>query len=150
MNLNKRPIISEQWINSVQPTLDGFLNCEIELLDMKTEEDWNAGYDWKANTGTAVPDVLWSGAAQIQVYRFTLTVDAPVGSVDQTRTVRFTMPMADIAGIHIRKGQRIRVTSCDNDPEVMTYQYNVVSGLNSGAGFRRTIECEVDMARVVE
>lgn len=149
MNLNKRPAIDPRWIDAAQPTLDGFINCTIELLDMNHVED-GQDYDWRTNQGANVePEVLFTGEAQIQVYRFTLTMDAPVGSVDQTRNARFTVNHPDIAGVDVRKGQRVVVTSCPNDPALERFQYVVNSGFNSGSSFRRTIETEVDMARVM-
>lgn len=149
MNLNKRPVIDPRWIQSVQPTLDGFLNCEIELLDVKLDHR-GTGYDWKTNqNASAPPTVLFAGPAQFQVYRFTLTMDAPVGSVEQVRSGRFTINMEDIGPeLAVRKGQMIRMTSCPNDPSLTHYEYVVNSGLNSGLGFRRTIETEINMSRV--
>jgi hypothetical protein len=150
VNLNKRPIVSDKWIESVQPTLDGFVNCEIEILDVHQDQD-GRDYDWRTNTGgSAEPTVLYSGEAQFQVYRFTLTMDAPVGSVDQVRSGRFTLKQtADVAELNIRKGQMIRVTHAPMNPSLTKFQYNINSGLNSGVPFRRTIEVEIDMARVV-
>lgn len=75
-------------------------------------------------------------------------MDAPAGSVDQVRNVRFTLNKTISEGIDIRKGQIVRVTSCPLDSSLERYQYIVNSGLNSGWSFRRTIETEVDMARV--
>lgn len=149
MNLNNRPAIDARWIASVQPTLSGFLNCQIELYDMNLDEA-GADYNWATNEGFgATRTLLYSGEAQLQVYRFTLTMDAPAGSVDQVRNVRFTVNKEEISGVDVRKGQMIFVTSCENDPALTRFQYVVNSGLNSGASFRRTIECEVDMARVI-
>lgn len=149
MNLNKRPAISEQWIAAAQPTLDGFLNCTIELVDLHLGEV-PATYDWRTNTGSnSTTEVLFSGDAQMQVYRFTLTMDAPAGSVDQVRNARFTVSAEEIGDIDVRKNMIIRVTSCPNNTTLERYQYVVNSGLNSGWALRRTIETEVDMARVV-
>lgn len=150
MNLNNRATADPRWIQHVQNPLDGFLNCEIQLLDMNLREDDGRNFDWKTNTGSsATPDILYAGVAQLQVYRFTLTMDAPVGSVDQVRNVRFTLPRKVGLDLDIRKGMQIAVTSCENDPSLTRYQYVVNSGLNSGWGFRRTIETEVDMARII-
>jgi hypothetical protein len=149
LNLNSRPAIDPRWIESVQSPLDGFVSCEIELLDMNLAEQ-DTDYDWRTNTSTgSAPEVLFSGSAQVQVYRFTLTMDAPVGSVDQVRNARFTVNPNDFGDIDVRKGQQVRVTACEVNPSLMTYQFVVNSGLNSGLNFRRTIETEVDMARVV-
>lgn len=150
MNLNRRPAIDPRWVESAQQPLDGFLNCTIELLDMNMGDQSAVEYDWKTNQGGSVePVVLFSGDAQVQVYRFTLTMDAPVGSVDQVRNARFTVKQAEIDGLDIRKGMQVRVTSCPGNNTLERYQYVVNSGLNSGTPFRRTIETEIDMARVI-
>lgn len=147
-NLAGRRILGPEWSNAAQGPLDGMQNCTIELLDMRTEIQGE--YSWVTNTGgTAAPVVVYSGEAQMQVYRFTLTMDAPVGSVDQVRNARFTVSRDLIGDIDIRKGMQIRVTACDDNPTLTTYQYVVNSGFTSGSALRRTIETEVDMARVV-
>jgi len=147
-NLSGRKVIGPGWIEAVQPTLDGFINCTIDLIDMQTDE--TTDYNWKTNSGgTTSTTILYSGEAQFQVYRFTLTMDAPVGSVDQVRNGRFTVKRDLIGDIDIRKGMQIRITACDDNPSLMTYQYVVNSGLNAGTPLRRTIETEIDMARVV-
>jgi hypothetical protein len=149
MGINARSTLHPRWINSVQNTLDGFISCTISLYDQDLLQT-GTDYDWRANTGATVePTLLFSGPAQIQVYRFTLTMDAPVGSVDQTRNARFTINHEEMAGVVVRKGQRVFVDSCPHDPTLEKYQYVVNSGFNSGASFRRTIETEVDMARVM-
>ena len=150
MNLNSRGTLHPRWIEAVQRPLDGFLNCELELYDVDMLDN-GANYDWRTNTGAnGGATILFTGPAQLQVYRFTLTMDAPAGSVDQVRSARFTIDHEDIAGVTVRKGQMVRVTSAPNDPSLEHYQYVVNSGFNSASSFRRTIECEVDMARVVE
>lgn len=147
-NLAGRKVIGSAWVEAVQPTLDGFINCTIELLDMNLGEE--ADYNWATNKVTGVePVILFSGEAQFQVYRFTLTMDAPVGSVDQVRNGRFTVKRDLLGDIDIRKGMAIRMTSCEDNPSLTTYEYTVNSGLNAGTPLRRTIETEIDMARVV-
>lgn len=147
-NLSGRKIIGSRWVEAVQPALDGFVNVEIELVDLQRET--TTEYNWKTNKGgTSAPVSLYTGEAQFQVYRFTLTMDAPVGSVDQVRNGRFTVKRDLIGDIDIRKGMEIRITACEDNPSLMTYQYVVNSGLNAGTPLRRTIETEIDMARVV-
>lgn len=149
-NLLRRQDMSARRAEAVTRIWDDWLNCDIRLIDMNWRED-GGDYNWLANTGgLAEPVVLFEGPAQMQVYRFTLVMDAPVGSVDQVRTARFTVgrELLDPA-MDIRKGMQIRVLACDHNPSLETYEYVVSSGLNSGSNFRRTIECEVDMARIV-
>jgi hypothetical protein len=149
MGLNARPSVDPRWRSHTDPTLDGWINCTISLYDAQLLEN-AADYDWKTNTGAnAAPTLLFSGEAQMQVYRFTLVMDAPAGSVDQVRNARFTVDHKDIGDIFIRKGQRVFVDACPNDPTLEKYQYVVNSGFNSPWSFRRTIETEVDMARVM-
>jgi hypothetical protein len=149
-NLNNRALFHPRFRDHAAEPLGDAGNCVIDLLDMNLEDDGTA-YNWQTNAGGySEPTVLMSGVvAQLQVYRFTLTVDAPAGSVDQTRSVRFVVDRADAEGIDIRKGQMIRVLECENDESLTRYQYTVNSGLNGGWALKRTIETEVDMARVV-
>lgn len=129
--------------------MGGFVNCTIALLDEQSEKD-GQDYNWYTNED-AGSDVLllWSGEAQVQIFRFTLTMDAPVGSVDQVRTVRFTVDRAEFGEIDVRKGMQVRVLDAPMNQSLRSYQYIVNSGLNSGTPIRRTIECEVDMGRVL-
>lgn len=147
-NLSGRKIIGTAWTEAIQPTLDGFVNCSIRLLDM--DLGTTGEYSWTTNTGgTGTPVVLYEGEAQFQIYRFTLTMDAPVGSVDQVRNGRFTVKRDLIGDIDIRKGAQIRILDCPDNPSLLTYQFTVNSGINAGTPARRTIETEIDMARVV-
>jgi hypothetical protein len=134
----------------VQAPLDGLDNCVIQLWDHHLVDD-GADYDWRTNTGGhADATLLFEGPAQYQVYRYTLVTDGPIGSVDQIRTVRFTIKKSLInPAVKARKGQRIVITECANDDSVTSFRYVVASALNSGSAFRRTIEAEVDMAQVV-
>lgn len=130
--------------------MDGFINCTIALIDEKYELD-GASYNWYTNEDSgSAPVVLWHGAAQAQIFRFTLTMDAPVGAVDQVRTVRFTVDAPELEDVDIRKGMQVRVLAAPMNPSLTSYQFVVNSGLNSGTPFRRTIETEVDMSRVLE
>lgn len=150
MGINNRSAIHPRWVRSADPVLDGFINCTISLYDAQLLQDGAQSYDWRTNTNAnADPTLLFTGEAQLQVYRFTLVMDAPAGSVDQVRNARFTIEHEDIANVVVRKGQRIFVDACENDHTLEKYQYVVNSGFNSGSSFRRTIETEVDMARVM-
>jgi len=151
MNLVTRPIIGEQWREATGQVADGFLNCTIELYDQEQIDDGD-NYNWQTNAGAgSASTLLWAGPAQVQVFRFTLTMDAPVGSVDQLRSVRFTIDANDpvIKELDIRRGQSVRVITCPMNHTLTRYQYVVNSGLNSGSSMRRTIETEVDMTRVI-
>ncbi len=150
MNLNNRRVMDPRLPEAADFTLDGLENCEIELYHFKRAQDDGDDWDWKTNasSGNAEPVLMYAGPAQMQVFRFTLTMDGPVGAVDQYRTVRFTVKRKDFGDMRIQKGWVIKVTSCPDAPANTTYQYIVNSGLNSGSPFRRTIECEVDMGRV--
>lgn len=149
MGINNRGATHPRWTRSADITLDGFINCTISLYDAQLLAD-GVGYDWKTNTNAnSEPTLLFRGEAQMQVYRFTLVMDAPAGSVDQVRNARFTINHKDIENVVIRKGQRIFIDLCEDDHTLEKYQYVVNSGFNSGSSFRRTIETEVDMARVM-
>jgi hypothetical protein len=149
MGINARGSVDPRWRRAADYTLSGWVNCTISLYDAQLLND-GTGYDWRTNTGAnADPTLLFTGEAQMQVYRFTLVMDAPAGSVDQVRNARFTIAHTDIEGVTVRKGQRIIEDSFPNETTLEKYQYVVNSGLNSGWSFRRTIETEVDMARVM-
>lgn len=151
MNLNNRGAYDPRLNTTLERPLASFNNCIIQLLDMKRGEQTAEGWDWRGITPadqSAEPEVLLTAEAQMQVFRFTLTMDGPVGSVDQYRTVRFTFSHKEQPDLRIRNGYVIRVISCPGNPTNETYQYIVNSGLNSGTSFRRTVETEVDMSRV--
>lgn len=149
MNLATRSAIDPRWQAAAGVVLDGFLNCEIELWDQEMTAD-ASNFNWKTNTGSGGSStLLFAAPAQLQIFRFTLTMDAPAGSVDQIRSVRFTLDRNLVEGINVRRGQSVRVTSCPSDSTLEHYQYVVNSGINSPSAFRRTIETEVDMTRVI-
>lgn len=93
---------------------------------------------------TQKPTLLWTGPAQMQVYRQSLTVDDVAGSVTQIRSVRFTMSLEETQFI-IRKGMIVRVVATDYDSQDIQYEYTVTSAANSGLAWKRTIEAETDM-----
>lgn len=148
--LSSERVTTARRVEAVQPALDAFESCEIRIVDLPLNQ--SGDYDWRTNTttGQSAPIELYSGPAQVQVYRFTLTMDAPVGSVDQVRNVRFTVSQKLLGDVDVRKGNRIFITSCPLNPSLTSYQFVVNSGLNSGSPFRRTFETEVDMARILQ
>lgn len=151
MNLNNRGAWDPRANLNIEQSLASFDNVAIELLDMRRRDDKATDWDWKTDSQgpDVAPTVLFStDRAQMQVFRFTLTMDGPVGSVDQYRTVRFTFDHRVAPDLRISAGMAVRVTSCPGNPANTSYVYIVNSGLNSGSPFRRTIECEVDMRRV--
>lgn len=151
MGLNSRGAMDPRLGITLERPLSAFNNCAIEVYDMKMSDETGADWDWKTDTGgsSATPVKVFSTeGAQMQVFRFTLTMDGPVGSVDQYRTVRFTFDHRESPELRFQKGWVVRVTSCPGNPANESYQYIINSGLNSGSPFRRTIETEVDMARV--
>lgn len=94
---------------------------------------------------TQIGRLLWTGPAQMQVYRQALTVDDVAGSVTQLRSVRFTMDLA-ATNFPIRKGMVVRIVSSEFNTMDTTYEYTVTSGANSPLAFKRTIEAETDQA----
>lgn len=148
-NLNNRSALDPRWTRWALGTLAAFESCIISIYDMNTE---NAGQDFNpfAAPGGQVSrsTKLYTGKAQMQVYRQTLTMDDVAGSVTQVRSVRFTTPL-DGPNFPVRKGLIVRIDSCPHDPDAEKYEYIVVSGLNSGLAWKRTIECEVDMSVIV-
>lgn len=148
-NLNNRSSLDPRWTKWALGTLKGFESVLIAIYDMNTE---NAGEDFspfRPPSGQMGPSTkLFEGSAQMQVYRQTLTMDDVAGSVTQVRSVRFTTELHG-PNFPVRKGLVVRITSCPHDPDAENYEYIVVSGLNSGLAWKRTIECEVDMSAIV-
>ena len=143
-NLNSRSVLHPRWRAAVEPALAAFEKCMIAIFDPQNYLD-GPGFDPYTNNKTARPKRVWTGPAQMQVYRQSLTVDDVSGSVTQLRSVRFTLPFDD-TGFIPRKGMIVRVTESDGDPANESYEFIVTSGLNSPLAFKRTIEAEVDMA----
>lgn len=150
VNLLNRSSLHPHFERGSDIVWDQLTNATIEVLDMNLDAG-AVDYNWLTNEEHApAPDVLYRGPAHMQVFRFTLTMDAPVGSVDQVRSARFTINTALFSPeIDVRKGVQIRVIECAKNPSLETYHYIVNSGLNSSHNFRRTIECDVDMGRVL-
>lgn len=90
MGLNSRGATHPKMIQSAADVLSGFESCEIEIVDPNT----NSGNDnfnvWTNETGSE-PNVVWSGSAQMQVFRQTLTLEIPAGGMTQVRSARFTI-----------------------------------------------------------
>lgn len=147
-NLNNRSALDPRWLQWALSTLRAFESVLIAVYDPNTQ---SAGKGWDVYAGpggTARPILMWEGPAQMQVFRQTLTMDDVAGSVTQVRSVRFTASL-DNVNLPVRKGLIVRVTSCPHDPDAEQYEYVVVSGLNSGLAFKRTIETESDMSAIV-
>lgn len=150
MGINKRDSVHPRWTRFAAPTLEGFCWATFELIDPNTDTA-NANYDvWTNATGSS-PTIVWSGKGQMQVFRQTLNAEIPAGGITQIRSLRFTVPIGNMAGVSVRKGMRIRITAVDpmGDQEVMNYVYTVTSGVGAVLGWTRTIEAEVDSGRVI-
>lgn len=148
-NLNSRSALHPRWTKAPLSVLRAFESVIISIFDPNSEAS-GIDYDPYARftgspPGTSVPTELWRGPAQMQVFRQTLNADDVAGSVTQLRSVRFT---ADLSGpsFPVRKGLIVRVLSCPHDPEAVSFEYVVTSGLNSGLAFKRTIETESDQS----
>ena len=146
-NLAKRPALHPNWHLWGLGALKAFRTVIIAIFDPMSE---NNGTDYNPfkQGKTSVPKLLYTGAAQMAVFRQTLNADDVAGSVTQVRSVRFT---TDLNGpdLPVRKGLIVRVTSCPHDRDAEQYEYTVTSGINSGLAWMRTIEAESDMAVVV-
>lgn len=144
MGLNSRGATHPKMIQSAADVLSGFESCEIEIVDPNT----NSGNDnfnvWTNETGSE-PNVVWSGSAQMQVFRQTLTLEIPAGGMTQVRSARFTI--SDEVAPYVPGGFIVRVTAVDSNrnADAMNYQYTVTSGIRAPHAFTTTLECEVDM-----
>lgn len=173
-NLNTRSALHPNWTKSALRALDAFEAVTIAIFAPNNALPGPVAFDpWASRRGgsgeafgfgdgpfgedsfggvggaadgnaTQKPTLLWTGRAQMQVYRQSLTVDDVAGSVTQLRSVRFTMSLEDTQFI-IRKGMIVRVTATDHDSQDIQYEYTVTSAANSGLAWKRTIEAETDM-----
>lgn len=147
MNLNSRKSVHPRWTTWGVGPLSAFATCTIGIYDPNNEDNGD-NFDPYGPPVNNASILLWSGEAQMQVFRQTLNADDVAGSVTQLRSVRFTAPL-DGPDMPVRKGLIVRVLQCDHDPAAEQYEYIVVSGLNSGLAWKRTIETEVDQAVLV-
>jgi hypothetical protein len=139
--------VHRDWTTAAIPFLEGFANSIIAIFDPNSEND-STNFDPRLNTTSAPVTELWRGEGQLAVFRQTLNADAPVGSVTQIRSVRFTVDL-DGPQMPVRKGLIVRVIECEHDPAAQAFEYTVTSGINSGLAWRRTIEAESDMSVIV-
>lgn len=166
-NLNTRSALHPRWTRVPQVVLSAFEAVVIAIFDPQNAlpgpafDPWATGGDDSFGFGegpfgqdafggplgdanmTQVGELLWTGEAQMQVYRQALTVDDVAGSVTQLRSVRFTMDLEE-TNFPIRKGMIVRVISSKYNTMDTTYEYTVTSGANSPLAFKRTIEAETD------
>lgn len=147
-NLNNRQALDPRWTSWALPTLRAFENTIIAIYSPNSDINGNDWSPYSGPGGTSRPTLLWQGPAQMQVFRQTLTMDDVAGSVTQVRSVRFTSNLERV-DLPVRKGLIVRVLAAPHDPDSEKYEYVVVSGLNSGLAWKRTIETESDMGAVV-
>lgn len=147
MGINARSAIHPHWTRFAAPVLRSFAWTKFRIIDPNTATTDTHFNAWTNATGSD-PVVLWEGWGQMQVFRQTLNAEIPAGGITQVRSLRFTVPHADIANIAgvIRKGLTIRVVEVRDtgDDDVVNYQYTITSGVGATMGWTRTIEAEVD------
>ena len=152
MGINNRAAIHPRWTSFTAPVLRGFAWTRFRIIDPETETG-DAHFNPWTNATDSDPIVLWDGWGQMQVFRQILTVEISAGGITQIRSLRFTVPHADIQAVSglIRKGLQLRVMEVKDsgDDEVMGYQYTVTSGVGATLGWTRTIEAEVDTGVIV-
>jgi hypothetical protein len=143
-NLNTRASVHPLWSNWAGAVLDGFATVVISIFAPNSlqADDFN----WYTNQGSTPPTLLWTGPAQMQVFRQTLNADSVAGSVVQVRSARFTVNKGEGPATRISEGMVVRVTEVGEDVDLLTYEFTVTSGVNADLAFRRTIEAEVNMA----
>jgi hypothetical protein len=150
--LNSRGAIHPKYVDHVAPVLRGFAQCTITIFDPQTNSGVS-GFDAWNNVQDGTTAAIWTGKAQMQVFRQTLNAETPAGGITQIRSVRFTVPLEDIRTLatRIKKGQQVHVTSVESigDDDVMTYQYTITSGVGATLGWTRTIEAETNVSVVV-
>lgn len=147
MGINARSAVHPRWTRFAGPTLRGFAWTKFSIIDPNAGTG-DAHFDVWNNTTDTDPVTIWTGWGQMQVFRQTLNAEIPAGGITQIRSLRFTVPHADIltATAPIRKGLVLRVVEVAplGDDDVLNYQYTVTSGVGATLGWTRTIEAEVD------
>lgn len=150
--INARSPLHPRWTRFAGPTLRGFAWAKIRVVDPKTLTG-NANFNPWTNDTDSTPVTIWEGWGQMQVFRQTLYAEIPAGGVTQVRSIRFTVPHADMQGITtpITKGLVVRVleVKTDGDDDTIDYMYTVTGGVGAPLGWTRTIEAEVDMGVTV-
>lgn len=147
MGVNNRGSVDPRYVTHQNITLAGFMNCTLQILDPNID-GIDSTYSAWTNAGMSAPTMLWSGPAQMNVFRQTLNAEVPGGAITQVRSLRFIVPKAG-PSFPVRKGLQVRVTLCVDDPAATRYQYTVTSGLGAGLGWGRTIEAESDMSVIL-
>ena len=147
MGVNNRGSIDPRYVTHQNISIDGFKNCTIQILDPNIDTIDSAYNAW-TNAGMSAMTVLWTGPAQMNVFRQTLNAEVPGGAITQVRSLRFIAPKSG-PNFPIRKGLQVRVIRCPEDPGAIRYQYTVTSGLGAGLGWGRTIEAESDMSVIL-
>lgn len=168
-NLNSRSALHPLWTKAPLRVLRAFESCIIAIFDPTSELN-GLDFDPYSTGGATSPGfgdggfgetafgggiggggnvtgrgtLVYTGPAQMQVFRQSLNADDVAGSITQLRSVRFTT-LLEGPNLPVRKGLIVRVTSCPHDPDATMYEYVVTSGINSGLAWKRTIETESDM-----
>lgn len=148
MGINARPSVHPRVAGHVASSFSGFEICSIQIIDPNTMSGNDNFEPWTNATGST-PAVVWSGRAQMQIFRQTLTVEVPAGGMTQVRSARFTIHGSTVPVIP--RGFIVRVTSVDpaGSQDAMSYQYVVTSALEAPTAFSSTLECEVDMGVIL-
>lgn len=148
MGINARSAIHPRWTRFASPVLRSFAWTRFRIIDPETATGSQNFNPWTNDTASE-PIIIWEGWGQMQVFRQTLNAEIPAGGITQVRSLRFTIPHADLTTLvrPIRKGLTLRVMEVKDlgDDDVLGYQYTVTSGVGATLGWTRTIEAEVDV-----
>jgi hypothetical protein len=146
--LNSRLSLHPRWEHSADSALSGFYIATVSVVNPHTE-NYGGDYDPYTNSATGGQGVvLWTGKGQLQQFRSTLNAIAPVGAYTEIQSVRFTAARDEV-DIPVRKGYRLLVVSCPKRPQLQSFQFTIVSGLESALAFSRDIEAEADQGVIL-
>lgn len=140
MALNSRGSIDPRWLTHNRGVLSALQLATVTIFNSQSSLK---EYDPEANSWTGSSTTKYTGAARIQ----------PVNSVSEVsdnynptfiKTVRVQIKAATSSSADIRPNDRMRVTACANNPELMGFIYIVTDVLNSSNAWERTLLCKVD------
>jgi hypothetical protein len=152
MGVNQRSALHPRWTRFASPTLRGFTKAKIRIIQPESASG-AANYNPWTNHTSSTPITIWEGYATMDVFRQTLYAELPAGSITQIRSIRFTVPNADIASLTtpIRKGHIVKVFEVaeGTDQEIAKYQYTITSAIGGVNNWGRDIEAEADQGVVL-
>lgn len=145
-NLNSRSFIHPRYTQSARKFADSFANCTIQIIDPKSDSGDESYSPWTNAATTDTTQVVWTGSADMIVYRNSLLTYQPEQAITYERSVRFTLRNGALKGVQINKGYWIRITDAPHNEDLESYLYVILNDVNSELALTANIEATVDMS----